>query len=82
MANLRTSKTSVNVGVDVGKFYLDVYIYEKSLYFKEENSAEGIRKILKRLSYYAVERVAMEATGRYEFSLVWIISHINSLKLK
>lgn len=69
MANLRTSKTSVNVGVDVGKFYLDVYIYEKSLYFKEENSAEGIRKILKRLSYYAVERVAMEATGRYEFSL-------------
>lgn len=69
MANLRTSKTFVNVGVDVGKFNLDVYIYEKSIYFREENTSEGIRKILKRLAYYAIERVTMEATGRYEFSL-------------
>jgi len=33
MANLKMSKTKVNVGVDVGKFFLDVYIYEKGIYF-------------------------------------------------
>jgi len=69
MANPRTSKTSVNVGVDVGKFYLDIFIHEKGIYFREENTPEGIRKVIKRLAYYSVERIAMEATGRYEFSL-------------
>lgn len=69
MANLKKSKTSVNVGVDVGKYFLDVYIYEKDIYFKEDNTPQGIQKILKRLSYYHVIRIAMEATGRYEFSL-------------
>ncbi|WP_370977861.1 IS110 family transposase [Agaribacterium sp. ZY112] len=69
MANLKTSKTSVNVGVDVGKFNLDVYIHEKDIYLREENTPDGIKKIIKRLSYYAVERIAMEATGRYEFAL-------------
>jgi len=69
MANPKTSKTSVNVGVDVGKFNLDVYIHEKHIYLREKNTPDGIKKILKRLSYYLVERITMEATGRYEFSL-------------
>jgi len=59
----------VNVGVDVGKAFLDVYIYEKSLYWQEDNTPEGIKRILKRLSHYQVERLVMEATGRYEFQL-------------
>ena len=59
----------VNVGVDVGKDCLDIVIHEKHLHWQEENSAEGIRNILKRLSYYRVERLVMEATGRYEFEL-------------
>jgi len=69
MANLTQSKSSVNVGVDVGKTYLDVYIYEKQLHFQEENTAKGIQAILKRLAYYKVERLVVEATGRYEFAL-------------
>jgi len=63
------SKSVVNVGVDVGKAFLDVYIYEKSLYWQDENTVEGIKRILKRLSHYKVERLVMEATGRYEFQL-------------
>ncbi len=59
----------MNVGVDVGKFFLDVYIYEKSIYFREENTPQGINKILKRMTYYQVKRITMEATGRYEFAL-------------
>lgn len=69
MTNLKQSKSIINVGVDVGKFLLDVYIYEKAIHFQEENSIEGIKRILKRLSYYQVERLVMEATGRYEFNL-------------
>lgn len=69
MTNTNTRRSVVNVGVDVGKDCLDIVIHEKHLHWQEENSAEGIRNILKRLSYYRVERLVMEATGRYEFEL-------------
>ena len=69
MANLTKSKTVVNVGVDVGKKYLDVCIHEKDIYWREDNTVVGIKRIFKRLSYYQVERLVMEATGRYEFEL-------------
>lgn len=67
MANRKMSRTIINVGVDVGKQFLDVCIDEKSLHWQEENTAQGIKHLLKRLSYYQVERLVMEATGRYEF---------------
>lgn len=69
MANLTKSRSSVNVGVDVSKAILDVCIHEKDVHFQENNTADGIKKLLKRLSYYQVERLVMEATGRYEFAL-------------
>jgi len=69
MTNKIKRKTIVNVGVDVGKTSLDIVIHEKQLYWQEENTALGIKRILKRLSYYQVERLVMEATGRYEFDL-------------
>lgn len=69
MANLKKSKSVVNVGVDAGKASLDICIHEKGIYWREDNTAEGIKRILKRLSYYQVERLVMEATGRYEFML-------------
>lgn len=48
---------------------MDIYIHEKAIHWQEDNTAEGIKRILKRLSYYQVERLVMEATGRYEFQL-------------
>lgn len=69
MTNTKKSKSVVNVGVDVGKKALDIFIYEKGLHWQEENSEEGIKRLLKRLSHYQVERLVMEATGRYEFML-------------
>ena len=69
MTNLKKSKTRINVGVDVGKAFLDIYIHEKEIHWQEENSEAGVKRILKRLSYYDVERLVMEATGRYEFNL-------------
>ena len=69
MANLRKSKSAVNVGVDVGKDLLDVCIHEKSLHWQDENTTAGIQRILKRLAHYHIVRLVMEATGRYEFEL-------------
>jgi len=69
MANLKKSKSIINVGVDVGKYELDVCIHEKQIHWQDENSEAGIKRILKRLAHYQVERLVMEATGRYEFEL-------------
>ena len=69
MANPRKSKSVVNVGVDIGKFELDVYIYEKQIHWQDDNTEAGIKRILKRLAFYKVERLVMENTGRYEFNL-------------
>jgi transposase len=69
MTNRKMSKTIVNVGVDVGKYSLDICIYEKGVQWQEDNTAQGISRLLKRLSHYQVERLVMEATGRYEFNL-------------
>jgi len=69
MTNLKKSKTTINVGVNVGKAFLDVAIHEKQLHWQEENNEQGIKRLLKRLSHYEVERLVMEVTGRYEFNL-------------
>lgn len=75
MTNTKMRKTIVNVGVDVGKASLDVYLYEKGLHWQESNTEQGIKRILKRLSHYQVERLVMEATGRYEFALAEAAYH-------
>jgi len=69
MTNKTKRRTLVNIGVDVGKACLDVYIHEKQLHWQDSNTEAGIKRILKRLSHYQVERLVMEATGRYEFNL-------------
>ena len=69
MTNLKKSKTIVNVGIDVGKWFLDVCIHEKDIYWQDENNPEGIKRILKRLAHYEVKLLVVEATGRYEFAL-------------
>lgn len=70
MTTNQSQKTTVNVGVDVGKAQLDIFIHEREICFSVENSNKGIREALKRLSRYNVERIVCEATGRYEYSLV------------
>ena len=69
MTNLKKSKTNVNVGIDVGKWFLDVCLYEKDLHWQVENNPEGVRKLLGRLGRYNVQRLVMEATGRYQLLL-------------
>ena len=58
--------SQINVGIDVGKLQLDVYIHERDIHMTIDNSAEGIRRLLARLSRYRLTRIVLEATGRYE----------------
>ena len=61
---------SVNVGVDVGKAQLDVYLHERQLHFTVPNTAAGIAQALNRIKRYTVLRFVVEATGRREYDLV------------
>lgn len=61
---------SVNVGVDVGKSQLDVYLHERQLHFVVPNTPDGIKQTLNRLKRYTVTRLVVEATGRREYNLV------------
>lgn len=70
MTKLKMRKSVINVGVDAGKSSLDVHLNEKDIHFQVTNDAEGIKELLKRLCHYQVERLVVEATGRYQFALV------------
>ena len=50
MTNLKKSKTRINVGVDVGKDFLDIYIHEKDLHWQEENTESGVNRMEDKLS--------------------------------
>lgn len=66
MTTKAKSHKAVNIGIDVGKSQLDLFIYERDIHFTVENSPEGIKKALGRLGRYQVSRIVLEATGRYE----------------
>jgi transposase len=55
-----------NVGIDVGKATLDVYVYETDLHWQDSNTDEGVRRLAKRLKRFQLTRVLVEATGGYE----------------
>ena len=75
---MKKGNAGVHVGVDVGKFQLDLFIWEREKHFCVENSANGIKEALKVLGRYRVHRIVMEATGRYEmrFALAAFERHL------
>ena len=61
---------SRNVGIDVGKADLDVFVFELEKHFKAENTKDGIKRLLVKLNRYKLTRILVEATGGYERQLV------------
>ena len=55
-----------NVGIDVGKDTLDVYVFETDLHWQDENTEVGVRHLGRRLKQFQLTRVLVEATGGYE----------------
>lgn len=66
----KLSTAEINVGIDVGKWQLDVHIHERDVHLTVDNTSEGIRALLARLNRYKLTRIVLEATGRYERMLV------------
>ena len=58
--------TTVFVGIDVGKRFVDLAIDGNDEVTRYENDDEGIEKILKSLAGCSVGLVVLEATGGYE----------------
>jgi transposase len=56
----------VNVGVDVGKSQLDLYLLERDRALTIPNDERAIVTLIRRLSRYRIERIVIEATGRLE----------------
>lgn len=73
-ANANTNITERNVGVDVGKSTLDIFILELDLHWQCDNSEEAIKALVTRLARYKLSRVVVEATGGYERKFVYALA--------
>ncbi|WP_309045998.1 IS110 family transposase [Marinobacter sediminicola] len=69
---MNTSKIQipVNIGVDVGKANLDIALHPSGEFYSIPNSEAHIRRFVKILKGYSIERIVVEATGRHEHALV------------
>ncbi|MDZ7783572.1 MAG: transposase [Halioglobus sp.] len=59
-----------NIGIDVSKDTLDVYVYQTDQHWQAKNSTAGIRSLLSRLRRFNIDRIVVEASGGYERRLV------------
>jgi len=60
----QNSQIEINVGVDTGKYQLDIYLRPLGIDFTVSNDEKGIQKALQTLKKYAPTRIIIEATGR------------------
>jgi len=63
-------RPTVNVGIDVSKSKLDVYLLERDLLLSVHNDEPSIATLVSRLARYRLERIVIEATGRLEHAFV------------
>jgi transposase len=61
---------TVNIGVDVDKANLDIALHPTGQFYSIPNSEVHIQRFVKILKGYAIDRIVVEATGRYEYALV------------
>jgi transposase len=59
-------RPAINVGIDVGKDQLDLYLLERDRALTVRDEEQAIISLIRSLSRYRVERIVIEATGRLE----------------
>ena len=74
--NTKTNQ-SINIGVDTGKFQLDIYIRPLDIYFTVSNDETGIKEAIKRIKKHKPERIVIEATGRLEMPFIMACAKAN-----
>jgi transposase len=67
-------KKQRNIGIDVGKLFLDIYILELDRHWQVHNTADDIKELRKALKRFNLSRIVVEATGGYERTLVEILA--------
>lgn len=67
-------KKQRNIGIDVGKVFLDIYILELDRHWQVHNTADDIKELRKALKRFNLSRIVVEATGGYERTLVEILA--------
>lgn len=68
---------SVTVGVDTGKFQLDIYLRPLDIYFTVSNDEKGIKEAISLIKKHKVERIIIEATGRLEMQFIMACAKAN-----
>ncbi|WP_036135077.1 IS110 family RNA-guided transposase, partial [Marinobacter nitratireducens] len=63
-------QTPVNIGVDVGKANLDIALHPSGQFYTIPNTEAHIRRFVRILKNYEIERIVVEASGRHEHALV------------
>jgi transposase len=73
------SKTNqnINIGVDTGKFQLDIYIRPLDIFFTVNNDEKGIKEAINLIKKHRPERIVIEATGRLEMPFIMACSEAN-----
>ncbi|PCH52293.1 MAG: IS110 family transposase [Cellvibrionales bacterium] len=68
IASLRNNER--HIGIDVGKSFLDIFIFELDMHWQADNTDGGIKQLVSVLKRYKLTRVLVEATGGYERAFV------------
>ncbi|TVZ40848.1 transposase [Alteromonadaceae bacterium 2753L.S.0a.02] len=63
-------KQQRNIGIDVGKSFLDIYILELDRHWQIHNVKDEIHHLVKTLGRFHLTRIVVEATGGYERQVV------------
>ena len=74
--NNRINQPEVNVGVDTGKYQLDIYIRPLDVFFSVTNDGEGIKEALIEIKN-SPQCIIIEATGRLEHAFIVACSKAN-----
>lgn len=61
---------NINIGVDTGKYQLDIYIRPLDIYFTVSNDEKGIKEAVAKIKKYNPQRIIIEATGRLEMPFI------------
>ncbi|MGS0683345.1 IS110 family transposase [Shewanella sp. 125m-7] len=60
----------INVGVDIGKSQLDIFIRPLDIFFTVANDTKGIRDAINKIKIHKPQRIVVEATGRLEMPFI------------
>ena len=75
--NTNTGQNEINVGVDTGKFFLDIHIRPLDIFFTVPNDDKGIKEALSIIKKHKPMRIIIEATGRLEHQFILACSKAN-----